>query len=59
MDLKPRLAVGIPELNIPPMEPLKLNNLAFDQGGGAVKVVSSFKDVEVSGLSNFSQSDFW
>ncbi|CAL8071973.1 unnamed protein product [Orchesella dallaii] len=58
-DLKPRLAEGVPEINLPAMEPLKLENVAFQQGSGPVRIVAEFTNVEVSGLSNFTQSDFW
>jgi len=58
-DLKPRLAEGVPEINLPAMEPLKLENVAFQQGSGPVRVVAEFTNVEVSGLSNFTQSNFW
>ncbi|XP_064107485.1 protein takeout-like [Macrobrachium nipponense] len=53
-DLRPRLLTGIPELGLPQLEPMKIQNLVFRQGDGAVTVESTFTDVTVTGLSKFT-----
>ncbi|CAG7716030.1 unnamed protein product [Allacma fusca] len=58
IDLKPKFGTGIPELNLPPMDPLKISNVAFQHGSGPVKVIATFSNVDVRGLSSYNKSDF-
>ena len=57
-DLKPRLADGVPEINLPPMDPLHLKNIAFRHGSGPIKVIASFSNVVATGLSLYNKSEF-
>jgi len=57
-DLKPRLGAGIPEINLPPMDPLYLKSVSFHHGSGPIKILATFKDVNATGLSLFDKSDF-
>jgi hypothetical protein len=56
-DLKPRIANGVPEINLPPMDPLHLKNVAFRHGSGAIKINAVFSNVEAMGLSRYNKSD--
>ncbi|XP_030766703.1 protein takeout-like [Sitophilus oryzae] len=51
--LKPYLAKGIPEFDIPPCEPLEIPEVVIDQGTGPVSVYSCYKNVKVYGPSQF------
>lgn len=54
-DIRPSLRTGIPELSLPPLEPMSLQRIVFRQGdGGVISVSSTFNNVIVSGLSNFT-----
>lgn len=53
-DLRPRLLTGIPELGLPALEPMQVENLVFRQGNGAVTIESTFTDVTITGLSRFN-----
>lgn len=53
-DLRPTFRTGIPELSLQPLEPMSINSIVFRRGEGAVAVESTFTNVEVTGLSNFS-----
>jgi hypothetical protein len=57
-DLKPRLGTGIPEINLPPMDPLYLQSVSFHHGSGPIKILATFNDVNATGLSTFDKSDF-
>ncbi|KAL3282200.1 hypothetical protein HHI36_005394 [Cryptolaemus montrouzieri] len=52
--LKPLLAHGISEFDIPSCEPLYIPEVVLDQGTGAVSVKSSYKDIKVYGPSDFT-----
>lgn len=52
--LRPKLAKGIPELLVPPMEPLTIPEINIKQNAGAIRMESDYTDVSVSGLSNFT-----
>ncbi|XP_037946301.1 protein takeout [Teleopsis dalmanni] len=56
-DLKERFIVGIPELFIPPIEPLVIPEVKMDQDSGAIYLHSTFKNVKITGLSNFTLND--
>nr|XP_027238475.1 protein takeout-like [Penaeus vannamei] len=47
---------GIPELGLPVLEPMQINNIVFRQGDGAVNVQAKFMQVKVQGLSNYTTS---
>jgi len=57
-DLKPKLANGIPEIELPPLDPLLLEKLDFKSGRGAVVIKAEFMDVKIKGLSNFTKAAF-
>ncbi|CAH1164070.1 unnamed protein product [Phaedon cochleariae] len=52
-ELKPLLAKGIKELNIPSCEPLLIPEVNIDQGSGPVALKSAYKDIKVYGPSKF------
>ena len=54
MDVRPLLRDGIPELNIPVLEPMNLDKLAFVQRDGPVNIRARFNGVLVGGFSNFT-----
>lgn len=45
---------GIPEWNIPVLEPLAIRGISLNQGGGNTRIRATFKDLRVSGLSNYT-----
>ncbi|XP_055904093.1 protein takeout [Eupeodes corollae] len=53
-DFRERMPVGIPELNIPPFEPLVVPEVKLDKDSGSIFVHSTYKDIEVRGLSEFN-----
>lgn len=55
--LKRRLPYGIPELFIPPIDPLIIPEVKLNQTTGAIYMNSVFKDVHIYGLSNYSIID--
>ncbi|XP_046392877.1 protein takeout-like [Ischnura elegans] len=52
--LRPYLVKGIPELEMPPIEPLKIDVLAMENGHGPVNVRAVFTNLTVHGASNYS-----
>lgn len=52
-DLRPLLINGIPELNIPSCEPLRVSEVVIDQGGGPISLKSTYKNIEIFGPSEF------
>lgn len=55
--LKPRLMVGMPELFIPPMEPLTIPEIKMDQDSGAIYLHSTYKNVKITGISKHKLND--
>ncbi|EDW84222.1 uncharacterized protein Dwil_GK14019 [Drosophila willistoni] len=55
--LKPRLMDGIPELYIPPMEPLVVPEVKMDQDSGAIYLHSVYKNVKITGISKHTLND--
>ncbi|EDV92574.1 protein takeout [Drosophila grimshawi] len=49
--LEPHLMDGIPELYIPPMEPLLVPEIRMDQDSGAIYLHSVYRNVKISGMS--------
>jgi hypothetical protein len=45
---------GIPELSVPPMEPLVIPRLAMENGNGAVRVRAAFNNMTIRGGSNYT-----
>ena len=46
---------GIPEWGIPSLDPaLAIKGLSLNQGGGNTRLRATFKELEVSGLSNYT-----
>jgi len=52
-DLRPLMKTGIPQLRIPPTEPMNVDTIAFQQGQPPVVVSATFNNVIVKGLSTF------
>ncbi|KDR14106.1 Protein takeout [Zootermopsis nevadensis] len=52
--LRPYIADGIPELSVPPMEPLVIPLLMMENGNGAVRVRAAFNNMTIRGASNYS-----
>ncbi|KAF2366815.1 hemolymph juvenile hormone binding [Trinorchestia longiramus] len=51
--IQPRMGAGIPELNIPRLEPLLLKNIVFKQSEPPVTVEAVYSNVQVSGITAF------
>ncbi|XP_066144885.1 protein takeout-like isoform X2 [Euwallacea fornicatus] len=43
---------GLPEYNIPPLDPIKLSALSVAEGSGVVEVTQDYEDITVFGFSN-------
>lgn len=52
--MRPKIADGIPELLIPPCEPLQIPEIRIKQNSGAIRMESVYSDINVTGLSNFT-----
>lgn len=52
--LRPKLANGIPELLLPPSEPLEIPQITIQQNAGAIRMESEYTNIMVYGLSNFT-----
>lgn len=55
--IRPSLANGIPELLIPPLDPLEIPEINIKQNSGAIRLDSEYSNVIISGLSNFTIRD--
>ncbi|KAB0798684.1 hypothetical protein PPYR_09677 [Photinus pyralis] len=53
LELLPVLKIGIPELNIPPLEPLELDRMSFKSGSDAANLATNLTDLQVWGASSF------
>ncbi|XP_065162849.1 protein takeout-like [Atheta coriaria] len=53
-NLRPLLRKGIPEFDIPSCEPLHIPEVVIDQGAGPLSIKSSYKDIQVSGPTDFT-----
>ncbi|XP_029169662.1 protein takeout-like [Nylanderia fulva] len=51
--LRPYLRTGIPELQIPPCEPLHVPQIEISQAVGPISIRSTYSDIEVRGGTNF------
>ncbi|XP_008544009.1 protein takeout-like [Microplitis demolitor] len=54
--LKPYLIKGIPELELPPIEPLVIPQLGMENGQGAVRVRALFTNITTLGSGNYTVS---
>lgn len=52
--LKPYLISGIPEIGLPPMEPLKIDALGIENNAGNIRIKGLFTNVINTGSSNFT-----
>ncbi|XP_063991765.1 protein takeout-like [Diachasmimorpha longicaudata] len=52
--LKPYLIQGIPELELPPIEPLTIPRLGMENGQGAVRVSALFSNITAIGPGNYT-----
>lgn len=53
-NLRPYLARGIPEIGLPPMEPLKIEHMGIENNAGNIRIKGSFTNVVNAGASNFT-----
>lgn len=51
--LKPYLKTGIPALQIPPCEPLRVPQIEISQTAGPISVKSTYTNIEIQGGTNF------
>lgn len=51
------LSDGIPELLIPPCEPLEIPVVRIKQNAGAIRMESEYSHINIFGLSNFTLRD--
>ncbi|XP_045461512.1 circadian clock-controlled protein daywake-like [Harmonia axyridis] len=58
--VRPYLIKGVPELNVPPIEPFTLPEVTLEQGSNLLNFKAKLNDIVITGLSNykFSQFDF-
>lgn len=54
--LRPYLARGLPDLGIPPVEPLYIDRLVMENDAGPVRVTAAFTNITVIGPSNYTIS---
>ncbi|KOX75426.1 Protein takeout, partial [Melipona quadrifasciata] len=52
--LQPYLLKGLPDLDLPPIEPLIIPELGMENGQGAVRVRALFSNITVIGAGNYS-----
>ncbi|XP_063224887.1 uncharacterized protein LOC134532380 [Bacillus rossius redtenbacheri] len=52
--LRPYLRVGIPEISVPPIDPLLMPRLSMENGNGAVRVRAVFGNITTRGGSNYT-----
>lgn len=52
--MKPFLGKGLPELNVPALEPLIVEQLSMDNDAGAVRIKARFAEISARGASNYT-----
>nr|CAI5842095.1 unnamed protein product [Callosobruchus analis] len=52
--LRPYLKSGISDIDVPSIDPLKINTLIMENGRGALRVKASFYNITTTGASNYS-----
>lgn len=50
--IRPYLLKGIPELQLPPYDPMRIPQLLLDQGTGSVRLRADFRDIVAYGAKN-------
>lgn len=55
--MRPFLAKGLPELSVPPVEPMVIEELAMENNAGAVRIKALFTNITAKGPSNFTVRD--
>lgn len=43
---------GVPILGLYPIDPLRINSLGIDQGGGPVNIKLNFRDLDISNIGS-------
>lgn len=56
--LRPKLKEGIPDLKVPPLEPLPLDEVKLRSGPNSAKIDANFTNLLVDGPSQFELLDF-
>jgi len=57
-DLRPRLAKGIPEIGLEPLDPFYLDQIKFKQGHGSIVIEALLTNTTVLHLAEFSRAEF-
>lgn len=52
--LKPFLGKGLPEINVPALEPLVVEQMNMDNDAGAVRIKARFSEISAKGASNYT-----
>lgn len=52
-EIRPRLLKGIPELDVPPLEPLSLQEITLQRGPDGAKIEATVKNIKVKGPGTF------
>lgn len=52
--LKPFLGKGLPEINVPALEPLVVEQMNMDNDAGAVRIKARFSEITAKGASNYT-----
>lgn len=52
--LRPYLAKGLPDIGVPPVEPLLIDRLVMENDAGPVRVTAAFSNITVIGPSNYT-----
>lgn len=52
--IRPFLGKGLPEINVPPLEPLVIDQLGMDNDAGAVRIKARFSEIYAKGTSNYT-----
>lgn len=55
--LRPYLGKGLRELNVPAMEPLRIEQIAMENNAGNIRIKALFSDVIAHGASNWTVRD--
>lgn len=45
---------GLPEINVPPLEPLMIDQMNMDNDAGAVRIKARFVNISAKGASNYT-----
>jgi len=53
LEIKPALKNGLPELNVPQLDPMTIPNLQFSEVGSVVQGTATFSNVKVLGIGDY------